>query len=44
MPRQRCCADGVADVTWRVGVEEMVSSYGGDTHMDDVGVNVVDFV
>ena len=25
-------------------IDEMISSYGGDTHMDDVGIDVVDFM
>ena len=25
-------------------IDEMISSYGGDTHMDDVGIDVADFL
>ena len=33
------------DVAYReLEFDEMVSSYGGGTHMDDFGVDVADFV
>jgi len=33
------------DVTYReLEIDEMISSYGGDTPMDDVGIDVADFM
>ena len=33
------------DVAYReLEIDEMISSYGGDTHMDDVGIDVADFM